>query len=159
MTSDDPTGKARFVGGPRAIGSLIPAVTRPAFRARSPAAAQLMADWGEIIGPALAAVTHPRRLVGGTLTLACSGPIALELQHLTGPLAERINAHFGRMVVERFRFIQGVPIAARTTPVRRPPPTPVEVPGLPPGELRDALAALGGALAHSRPRGRSRDRP
>jgi hypothetical protein len=151
MASENGADKARFVGGPRAIGALIPAVTRPAFRARSPAAAQLMADWTEIIGPALAAVTHPRRLAGGTLTLACSGPIALELQHLTGPLAERINAHFGRTLVERFRFVQSDPAASRATPAPPPPrPAPVEVPEIAPGPLHDALAALGGALAHRR---------
>lgn len=153
MASDDAPGKAaRFVGGPRPIGALLPAVTRPAFRARSAAGAQLMADWAEIIGPALAAVTHPRRLAGGTLTLACSGPVALELQHLTGPLAERINAHFGRTLVERFRFVQSVPDASRPAPAPRlDPPAPVEVPDMPPGALRDALAALGGAVARRHP--------
>ena len=152
MASDDASGKtARFVGGPRAIGALIPAVTRPAFRARSAAAAQLMADWPAIIGPALAAVTHPRRLAGGTLTLACAGPIALELQHLTGPLAERINAHFGRTLVERFRFVQTDAATSRAAPpLRVAPPTPIEVPDMPQGELRDALAALGGAVAQRR---------
>ncbi len=71
-----------------------------------------MADWTEIVGPALAAVTSPRRLASGTLTLACAGPIALELQHLSGQLAERINAHFGRTLVERFRFVQDATDAA-----------------------------------------------
>ena len=51
---------ARHVYGPRPIGALIPRVTRPAFRQRSAAAAQIMSDWGEIIGPALAAVSSPR---------------------------------------------------------------------------------------------------
>ena len=163
MASEDAAGKdetaksqpdksARFVGGPRAIGALIPTVTRPAFRARSPAAAQLMGDWVDIVGPALSLVTQPKRLADGTLTLACAGPIALELQHLTGQLADRINAHFGRPLVQRFRFLQGDVIAAQAQPThRRSSPTPIDVPGLPPGELREALAQLGGTVAESQP--------
>lgn len=146
-----PTNGARFFGGPRSIGALLPAVTRPAFRARSAGAAQLLADWTAIIGPALAAVTQPRRLSGGTLTLACSGPIALELQHLTGQLAERINGHFGHVMVERFRFVQDPGVAGvAAAPRRKAAPVPVEVPGLAPGGLRDALAALGGRVAQGR---------
>ena len=121
MASDDPTGKpARFGFGPRAIGALIPTVTRPAFRSHAAPAAQLMADWPGIVGPALAAVSFPRALSRGTLTLACSGPIALELQHLTGPLAERINAHFGRTLVQQFRFVQTIgPAVTRPAAVPR----------------------------------------
>ncbi len=169
MASDDGKGKqpraetrpetrpeTRFWGGPRPIGALLPAVTRPAFRQRAPAGAQLMADWPDIIGPALAAVTEPRRLVGGTLTLACAGPIALELQHLTSELAARINGHLGRQLVERFRFVQDrtASSAVRERPVRRVPPAPVPVPGVPPGALHDALAQLGGAVAQARQPGK-----
>ena len=141
--------ESRHVYGPRPIGALLPAITRPAFKARAPAAAQVMADWPAIVGPALAAVTAPRRISAGTLTLACSGPIALELQHLSGQLIERVNAHLGRILIERLRFVQEVLNPAPPTP-RRPPATPVDVPGVPPGPLRDALAALGGALQADR---------
>lgn len=140
----------RHVYGPRPIGALVPGITRPAFRTRSPAAAQVMADWAEIVGPALAATTVPRRLVSGTLTLACAGPVALELQHLAGQLIERINAHAGRVVVQRLRFVQDAVPAGPPAPVRGPNAAPVAVPGLPDGPLRDALAALGGRLAQRR---------
>ncbi len=136
--------------GPRPIGALVPALTRPAFRKRSPAAAQIMADWAEIVGPALAAVTAPRRLGSGTLTVACSGPIALELQHLTAQLMERINRHLGRTVVEQLRFAQDLAPATRQPPAApRTSPTPVDVPGVPAGPLRDALAALGAAVGQA----------
>jgi hypothetical protein len=152
MASDDPAGK-RHPYGPRPLAALMPAVTRPAFRKRSPAATQIMTDWAEIVGPALAAVTSPRRLQSGTLTVACSGPIALELQHLTGPLMERINGHLGRVTVERLRFAQDLEPATRAAPDRAPPPAdPVDVPGVPPGPLRDALAALGAAVGQRRRR-------
>ncbi len=143
-------GAARFWGGPRSIGSLLPAVTRPAFRSRSASAAQLMADWPAIVGPALARASAPRQLSRTTLTLACSGPIALELQHLAGELAARINGHYGRTVVEQFRFIQAsAPSAAGPLAPPPAPAPPVAVPGLPAGALRDALASLGGAVAQA----------
>jgi len=151
--ASNPEPDKRHPYGPRPIGALVPALTRPAFRKRSPAAAQVMADWTEIVGPALAAVSAPRRLASGTLTIACSGPIALELQHLTAQLMERINGHLGRVVVEQLRFAQDLEPATRAAAVpRRPAPAPVDIPDLPAGPLRDALAALGGAVvqAHSR---------
>ncbi len=157
MASDDAPGKdaadrpGRFYGGPRAIGALLPAVTRTAFRSRAAGAAQLMADWPSIVGPALAAVSSPRALSRATLTLACAGPVALELQHLSGQLAERINAHYGRTMVEQFRFVQApAPRAAEAAPGPRPAPAPpVAVPDMQAGPLRDALAALGGAVAQA----------
>jgi hypothetical protein len=111
----------RFFGGPRPLGAILPRLTRPAFKRRSPAGAQLMADWPAVIGPALAAVSQPKRLSAGTLTLACSGPIAMELTHLAPELIARINAHLGGAQVERLRFVQE---AQRRTlpPARRPEP-------------------------------------
>ena len=156
MASEEPRDKveaerARYYGGPRAVAALLPAVTKPAFRARSAATAQIIADWAEIVGPALAATTQPRRLSGATLTVTCAGPVALELQHLTGPLAQRINGHFGRSLVEQFRFVQGAVTRAPPRPKRRPVP-PIEIAGMPEGELRDALGRLGGAVRQARSR-------
>ena len=107
----------RHVYGPRPVSALLPALTRPAFRRRSPAAAQILADWPSIIGPALAAVTTPRRLMAGTLTLACTGPIATELQHLATELIARINAHLGTPSVQALRFVQ----TAAPPPAPSPP--------------------------------------
>ena len=139
----------RFFGGPRPLGALIPALTRPAFKRKSPAAAQIMADWPALVGPALAAVTQPLRLTSGSLTIACSGPIALELSHLGPELMARINGGIGRVAVERLRFVQAAAPARKAgTPAL--PPRPVALPervttaleGLPTGELREALERL-----------------
>ena len=45
---------------------------------------------------------------GTTLTLACAGPVAMELQHMSEELVSRINRHLGRIVVQRLRFVQEV---------------------------------------------------
>jgi len=147
MTTQDAPGKPgpspRHVYGPRPIGALVPGLTRAAFKQRAPAAAQVMADWDSIVGPALAAVTTPRRLTGGTLTLACAGPVALELQHLAGQVLDRVNAHLGRRLVERLRFVQDPGPPRPAPPARRMAvPVAVDLPGIPPGPLHDALHAL-----------------
>ena len=141
----------RHVYGPRPLGALIPGIARPGLRKRSPAAAQLMADWPAIVGPSLARLTHPKKLVGGRLTIACTGPVAMELQYLAPQLIGRINSHLGAVIVERLGFAQA-PMPDVASPAR---PTPTQetcrrvdhaVGLLPEGELRTALAALGRAV-------------
>lgn len=126
---------------------MIARLARPAFRRRSPAGAQLMADWPDVVGPALSAVTQPLRLSAGTLTLGCSGPVAMELQHLAPEVIARINAHLGRPAVERLRFVQQAPASAaparaKPKPVVLPPEVEARIATMPEGELRDALAKL-----------------
>ena len=146
----------RFLGGPRPVGALIPALTRPAFKRKSPAGAMIMADWPALVGPAIAAVTQPLRLTQGTLTLACSGPVAMEMQHLAPQLAGRINAALGRVAVERFRFVQRAPASAavRKLPESAPKPLPERVEsaleGVSSPELREALARLGRGVYRGR---------
>src|SRR5205807_2532597 len=140
-TNQDMTSDERHVYGSRPLGSLVPRLTRPAFRRRSPATAQILADWSSIVGPAIAAVTTPRRRSAGTLTIACSGPIAMELQYLSTELIARITTHLGKPVVTSLRFVQ---TTGPTEPVPLPPPpdSPADtaaaeaaVAGLPEGEL------------------------
>lgn len=141
----------RHVYGPRPVGALVPRLTRPAFRRHSPASAQIMSDWPAIVGPALAVVTAPRRLSTGTLTIACAGPIAVELQHLAGELMARINGHVGSAPVQRLRFVQfALPAVPATRPraisSRAREKAAAMVAELPEGGLRDALAALGSVV-------------
>jgi len=145
----------RYVYGPRPLGALVPTVVRPAFRKRSPALAQVLQDWDLIVGPAIAGVATPQKLFGGTLSIVCSGPMAVELQHLSEQLMGRINGHLGKVAVTRLRFRQDL----RPLPPPPPPPRPqanaearAAVSALPAGELRDALEALGRAVL-SRPEG------
>jgi len=151
MNRDD-----RHVYGPRAVGSLVPRLTRPAFRRRAPATAQVLADWAAIVGPAIAAVTTPRRLASGALTIACAGPIAMELQYLSDELMGRINAHLGSQAVTSLRFVQTTTMALplQPAPVALDPDdlagVEAAVAGMPDSELRAALAALGRALLTQR---------
>ena len=155
-----PSGPPRVYGS-RPVGALLPKVVRPAFRKMNPAAAQVMADWAAIVGPMLAGVSTPRRLSAGTLTIACAGPIAIELQHLAGEVMARINAHLGSSVVTALRFVQILePVAPRIAAPSPPDPAKLAavesaVANLPEGELRGALAALGRAMLTTSNRSRS----
>jgi hypothetical protein len=151
MANDDTkTGmaaEARFVYGPRALGSLLPGVTRPAFRKHNTASAQILADWEIIVGPKVAAMTVPRRLDRGVLTIACAGPAAMDLHYMGIEVINRINTHLGGQPVHSLKFTQaGMP--RKPAPIRPSPPEAIleaeaAVAGLPDGELKSALAALG----------------
>jgi hypothetical protein len=54
----------------------------------------------------------------GTLHVRVTGPFALELQHLTPQVIERINGFFGYAAVGRLALIQG-PVSPYSTKVRR----------------------------------------
>lgn len=158
---DKPRGTETVPDAPRAyglrgIGGLVARVTRPSFRRRSPAVSQIMTDWLEIMGPDLGPRTTPQKLSAGTLTIACVGPTAMELQHFAPQLIARINGHLGergdKAAVQRLRFVQQIGVPGRTsepTPRPRPvkPPPPID---LEPGPLRDALARLAQALDRDR---------
>jgi hypothetical protein len=154
-------GDERHVYGPRPVSALMSRLTRAAFRRRAPATAQVIADWTAIMGPAIAAVTTPRRLSAGTLTIACSGPIAMELQHLAGEVMTRINTHLGSNTVKALRFVQThETIKPLTALPRQADPAKlaaveVALGNLPEGDLRAALASLGRALATQPNRSRS----
>lgn len=135
----------------RSLAALLPAVTAPAFRRRSPASVQVFTDWADIIGPAHAAVTTPSKLSAGTLTIACAGPVAMELQHISTTLVARINTWCGHGLVARLRFVQDPQAGVRlTTPKRRAaslrPAPPCTVAGMEDSPLRTALEALGARI-------------
>lgn len=159
LLSSPPAGGGGVTGfrGPQPLGQLIPRAARAAFRRRSAAAAQILADWPAILGPELAALAEPVRLARGTLTLGCTGPAAMELSLLGPVLIERINGHLGRAAVERLAFVQRAPRAAPPAPAM-PPPAPSPLPAaararldaLPEGAVKAALEKLAAGVYRNR---------
>lgn len=136
----------------RSLAALLPGVTAPAFRRRSPAGARLLSGWRDIVGPGHAAQTTPQRLSAGTLSIACAGPVAMELQHHADLLIERINTWSGEKLVTRLRFVQD-PTAGQHTrkaPTKAAARQSISLPTLPEGPLREALEALGTSVQHER---------
>lgn len=153
----EPRRPKRRAPGMRALGTLLPAVAKTAFKQGGHALAALATDWDFIVGPELGRQTLPIKLAfapgerrGGTLHIAASGALALELQHLEVQVLERVNGHFGYRAVERIRLVQDVArIEARLR--RRAPPSKPRGPappvdGVDDPDLRAALERLGQAL-------------
>ncbi len=125
----------------RGIAGLLAPVVRPAFRRRAPAAAALLADWEQLAGPELAAKAAPIKFAGGTLTLGCTAPAAMELQLLGPEIMARLNLALGQVMVERLRFVAGgapppaLPLMGRVAAESVPD-------NLPEGALGEAFAKL-----------------
>ena len=110
-----------------AIGRLLSDLLSPAARRRGFAQAAVLAEWDRIVGPMLAARCQPVRLAfergrttHGVLFLRARGGAALELQHATLQICERVNDYMGYPAVARVHLMQ-VPLP-RPTPLPRPAP-------------------------------------
>ncbi|WP_299623760.1 DUF721 domain-containing protein [Pelagibius sp.] len=101
--------------GLRALAASLPQVTKRAFARRGLRGAELARQWPAIVGSELAGRCRPRRLrfprpreaLDGELVLRVAPAWALEIQHLEGPLLERINSFFGYRAVCRLILQQG----------------------------------------------------
>ena len=123
----------------------------------------LVTHWAEIVGADIADHAEPMRMMWprrvheddpdpATLVLRVEGPVALEIQHLSGVIIEKVNRFFGWRAVGRIQIRQA-PLMRRTTKKVRRGPDPAVVARLAAGMsdvaddgLRDALARLGASV-------------
>ena len=98
------------------------------------ASAEILARWAEIAGPEVAAhsepikISWPRRgdeetAEPATLVLRVEGPAAIEIQHLSAVILERVNRFFGWQAIGRIALRQA-PLRRRDKPAAPPPPDP-----------------------------------
>lgn len=113
----------------RSLSALAGPIARKALGKRFAALGALLEDWPHIIGADLAGRTQPDKLdfphgerQGGVLTIRAASADALELQHETPRILERLNGHFGYRAIERIRLIQAPPKAPGIKTVKAPPP-------------------------------------
>jgi hypothetical protein len=126
---------------------------------------RLRADWAAIVGPELARSTRPEALVAGRsgrtggriLRLRVAGAAALEVQHMSGMLVERVNAYAGHRLIDDIRLMQGAIAGPPPATPRLPKPSPEieaqverKVEGVKDPELRRALSRLGSRIAAGR---------
>lgn len=156
--------------GPQPVGSFLNGLTKPAFEKFGFPAAALLTDWPAIAGPDIAAFSAPERLKwpqrregalgdeklkqGATLILRVCGPRAIELQHQTSQLLERINSYFGFSAVSNIRILQvpmehcgatGSPKPARTKRTARAKSA-ADLRGIRDERLRRALSRMAAAV-------------
>jgi hypothetical protein len=126
------------------------------------ASTDIVTHWPEIVGPEVAAHAEPIKLQWprgdtenpepATLVLRVQGPAALEIQHLSDVILERVNRFFGWRAVKRIALRQA-PLAHGTKRKPPSPPDPAQVarvaaslPDVADEGLRAALARLGAAI-------------
>jgi protein-disulfide isomerase len=132
-------------------------------KSRGVSVARLKAEWSAIVGQDLARLTQPDGLLAGrgakagkALRLRVAGAAALEVQHSSGQVVERVNAYFGHKFIDEIRLVQGA-IARPAAPRPLPAPDPqvtrritAKVAEVKDPELRAALARLGARIASGR---------
>lgn len=132
-------------------------------KGRGASIARLRAEWSVIVGVEIARLTQPEALLPGrggrsgkALRLKVAGAAALEIQHRSAQVVERVNAYFGHRFIEDIRIVQGG-IALRSAPSVLPQPDPRTVERVAGSaaevkdpELRAALVRLGARIATSR---------
>jgi hypothetical protein len=149
----------------RPLSDLLHKTLGPTLAKQGFASTELLTRWTEIVGPDIAEHAQPEKIQwartspgqpaqAGRLMLRVEGPIALEIQHLSGIILERVNRFFGWQAVGAIRL--------RQAPLRRKPrPRPAgpdpqstarikaALTGIEDDKLRDALARLGAAIKAS----------
>lgn len=139
----------------QAVGTAVRAVGGKALARAGFSDATLVERWTEIVGPEIARLTRPIKIVdspgGGTLTLKAEPAASVFLQHEGRSLCERINTYLGRQAVVRLRFAYGnLKVADPRPPAapRRPSPAPKDDPATRfdgSADLKSALLGLAAA--------------
>jgi len=145
------------------LSVLLGDVFSDAYAKQGFAARELVTRWAEIAGAEIAAHSEPLKIqwprpVEGqpqepaTLVLRVEGPMALEIQHASDVILQRVNRFFGWSAVGRLALRQA-PLARRDTPAAATAPDAAEVAKMAESltsvedeDLRAALARLGASI-------------
>ena len=149
----------------RPLGEVARSYLAETFARQGFASTEIIARWAEIAGPEIAAHSEPMKInwprqsddgadqpEPATLMLRVEGPAAIEIQHLSAVILERVNRFFGWPAIGRIALRQA-PLMRRRAPTAPPPPDAEAVQaetkrlsGIADEDLRDALARLGAAV-------------
>ena len=147
----------------RSLAQLASGFLAEAFKKQGFASTELVTRWQDIVGPEIGAHAEPIKLqwpraVNGepaepaTLVLRVEGPAAIEIQHLSNVILERVNRFFGWQAVGRIALRQA-PLARRAAPTPAEPVDDADTERIAAtltevgdDDLRMALARLGAAV-------------
>jgi hypothetical protein len=146
----------------RPLPDIAGALLADSFRKQGFSSSELVVRWSAIVGEDVAAHAEPLKIQWqkvpdgqpvqpGTLVLRVDGPAAIEIQHMSHVILERVNRYFGFAAIGK--------IAIRQAPLRRAAPAPrrgldpqavqsiaENLPAAAEPGLRNALARLGAAI-------------
>jgi hypothetical protein len=147
---------------PRPLSELLAATLSDVLKAQGFASTEIISRWHDIVGPEIAAHSEPLKInwprapanekpEPATLVLRVEGPAALEIQHLSDVILDRVNRFFGWQAIGR--------ITIRQAPLRRQEPSQPHkidevaaariadtLPDVKDDNLRQALGRLGSAI-------------
>ena len=150
-------------GFPRPLSALTGPTLSDALKAQGFASTEIVARWADIVGTEVAAHSEPLKInwprvdseqtpEPATLVLRVEGPAAIEIQHLSSLILERVNRFFGWRAVGRLALRQA-PLRRRKAETAPPAPDPAAVarvadglPQIEDDDLRQALGRLGAAI-------------
>jgi hypothetical protein len=146
----------------RPLADVLRKTLNDAFAQQGFASTELITRWPEIVGAEIATHSEPEKIrwprhagseapEPATLVLRVEGPTAIEIQHLSGVILERVNRFFGWQAVAQLALRQA-PLTRRPK-VKPPVPDPAAAArvaatlgDVTDDGLRDALARLGAAV-------------
>src|SRR5262245_66185490 len=139
---------------PRPLSELLSTILSDVRKAQGFASTEIISRWNDIVGSEIAGHSEPLKInwprttseekpEPATLVLRVEGPAALEIQHLSAVILERVNRFFGWQAIGR--------IAIRQAPLRRrePPPFP-KFEDAAAAQIAEALPEIGRASCRER---------
>jgi len=112
----------------KSLSQLTRSMLGPIFRKQGFARQEIVTRWEAIVGESLGQYSQPERISfprnarqGGTLFVRVEGAFALELQHRSPEILERLNTYFGYGAVEKLVIHQG-PLAHKKNKHKDKPP-------------------------------------
>ena len=148
---------------PKPLADLVAVCVADIFERQGFTSCEIVTHWDEIVGPEIAALAEPIRMQWvrsrdpdesppATLVLRVEGPMAIEIQHMSAVIIERLNRYLGWQAIGRL-VLRQAPLMRR----RRKPPRPridentaaaiaARMTGIADEGLRTALGRLGAAI-------------
>jgi len=148
---------------PKPLADLVAVCVADVFERQGFTSCEIVTHWDDIVGAEIAALAEPIRMQWvrsrdpdesppATLVLRVEGPAAIEIQHMSGVIIERVNRYLGWQAVARL-VLRQAPLMRR----RRTPPRPridenavasiaARMTGIVDKGLRTALGRLGAAI-------------
>jgi hypothetical protein len=113
---------------PRPLADLVAMCVADVFARQGFTSCEIVTHWDDIVGAEVAAMAEPVRMQWirsrdpnesppATLVLRVEGPAALEIQHMSGVIVERVNRYLGWQAVDKLSLRQA-PLTRRGRPPR-----------------------------------------
>jgi hypothetical protein len=146
----------------RKLSELVDKPLNDAFKKQGFASREIVTRWAQIVGAEIARNSEPMRMqwqrkndeesMPGTLILRVEGPAAIEIQHQSGLIIERVNRFFGWQAIDNVALRQA-PLTRQKARKTKPKPDPAaakrmadSLTGIADDPLRQALGRLGAAV-------------